>query len=180
MNFKYDNGFEKVFSGTKEKSMGLGSMTFGLETEPREALAMLDFFHASGGIFLDTADVYTDGEAERIIGQWFSSRKLPQEVFLSTKSRFSKDPSFRGASYAAVMKSTEASLKRLKTDYIDLFFIHGWDQQVPVRERSERSQTSRRREKFAFTAGLTLRVGSLNGSSQLRGRLRWICLRQYK
>ena len=43
MNFKYDNGFEKVFSGTKEKSMGLGSMTFGLETEPREALAMLDF-----------------------------------------------------------------------------------------------------------------------------------------
>ena len=53
MNFKYDNGFEKVFSGTKEKSMGLGSMTFGLETEPREALAMLDFFHASGGIFLD-------------------------------------------------------------------------------------------------------------------------------
>lgn len=180
MNFKYDNGFEKVFSGTKEKSMGLGSMTFGLETEPREALAMLDFFHASGGIFLDTADVYTDGEAERIIGQWFSSRKLRQEVFLSTKSRFSKDPSFRGASYAAVMKSTEASLKRLKTDYIDLFFIHGWDQQVPVRERSERSQTSRRREKFAFTAGLTLRVGSLNGSSQLRGRLRWICLRQYK
>ena len=124
MNFKYDNGFEKVFSGTKEKSMGLGSMTFGLETEPREALAMLDFFHASGGIFLDTADVYTDGEAERIIGRWFSSRKLRQEVFLSTKPRFSKDPSFRGASYAAVMKSTEASLKRLKTDYIDLFFIH--------------------------------------------------------
>lgn len=108
-------------------------MTFGAETGQDEAFGQLDAFVEAGGTLIDTADVYADGESERIIGRWFADRGH-EEIVLATKGRFAPPPGSAGASRRSIVRSVDASLARLGIDAIDIYFIHGWDQHTPVTE----------------------------------------------
>ncbi|MEE8600668.1 MAG: aldo/keto reductase [Euzebya tangerina] len=120
-------------SGTTASRLALGAMTFGAETDQSGAFDQLDAFLAAGGTLIDTADVYADGESERIIGRWLADRR-PADTIIATKGRFAPPPGSAGASRRSLVRSVDASLNRLGVDAIDLYFVHGWDQQTPVVE----------------------------------------------
>lgn len=112
----------------------LGTMTFGAETGESEAHRMLDLFTARGGTLIDTADVYSNGVSEAMIGRWGAGRGGMDDLVIATKCRFRATPGSRGASRRAVLRAAEGSLKRLQVDAIDLYFIHGWDKDTDVVE----------------------------------------------
>lgn len=120
-------------SGTLVSEIGLGTMTFGVETDEADAWSQLDAFVTSGATFIDTADVYGGGESERIIGRWLADRR-PQDVIIATKGRFAPPPGSAGASRRSLVRSVDASLSRLGVDAIDVYFVHGWDPHTSVLE----------------------------------------------
>ncbi|MEO0493384.1 MAG: aldo/keto reductase [Actinomycetota bacterium] len=120
-------------SGLSVSTLGLGTMTFGVESDETVAHQQLDTFHAAGGTFIDTADVYGAGESERIVGRWLADRR-PDDIVLATKGRFAPPAGSSGASRRSLTRSVDASLDRLGVDAIDLYFVHGWDDEVPVDE----------------------------------------------
>ncbi|MEP0520492.1 MAG: aldo/keto reductase [Hyphomicrobiales bacterium] len=110
----------------------LGAMTFGAETDETEAFKQLDLFVDHGGTFIDTADVYSNGLSEEIIGRWAHLRGGAEDLIIATKGRFAPPPGSHGASRRSLTRAVEKSLRRLKLDAIDLYFIHGWDKHTDV------------------------------------------------
>jgi aryl-alcohol dehydrogenase-like predicted oxidoreductase len=113
---------------------GLGTMTFGVETDEDDARRQLDAFVAAGGTLVDTADVYGGGESERIIARWAAQRGGVDDLVVATKGRFGAPAGSHGASRRSLVRSVDASLDRLGLDAIDLYFVHGWDVATPVAE----------------------------------------------
>jgi aryl-alcohol dehydrogenase (NADP+) len=115
---------------------GLGTMTFGDESDEATSHAMLDRYIEAGGAFIDTADVYSRGVSEQIIGNWLGKRSVRSELTIATKARFSMgdDPADRGAGRAHLTRAVDASLARLGVDVIDLYQIHAWDPDTPLVE----------------------------------------------
>lgn len=109
-------------------------MTFGVETDETVAHQQLDAFVEAGGTFIDTADVYGDGESERIIGRWLKRRGGADDLTMATKGRFAPREGSAGASRRNLFHSVDASLERLGLDAIDLYSVHGWDEETPVTE----------------------------------------------
>lgn len=118
---------------------GLGTMTFGAEADEATSHALLDRYVEAGGEFLDTADVYSQGVSEEIIGRWLARRGGADGLVIATKARFamSDDPADRGAGRAHLEQAVEASLRRLGIDAIDLYQIHAWDPATPIEETLE-------------------------------------------
>ncbi|MGH8871208.1 MAG: aldo/keto reductase [Acidimicrobiia bacterium] len=118
---------------------GLGAMTFGDEADEETSHALLDRYVESGGSFIDTADVYSRGLSEEIIGRWLARRGGAHGLTIATKARFSMsdDPADRGAGRAHLERAVEASLRRLGIDTIDLYQIHAWDPATPIEETLE-------------------------------------------
>lgn len=112
--------------------LGLGTMTFGVETEETVAHEQLDAYVRHGGTFVDTADVYGGGESERILGRWIERRGGIEDLVLSTKGRFAPAPGSHGASRRSLTRALQGSLDRLGLDAVDLYFVHGWDRHTPV------------------------------------------------
>ena len=119
--------------------LGLGGNTFGWTSDKETSVAVLDAYLAGGGNFVDTADSYsawvpghTGGESETIIGEWLAARGNRDSVIVATK--VSRHPQFRGLSRSNVLAAADASLTRLGTDYIDLYYAHYDDPDVPVAE----------------------------------------------
>jgi aryl-alcohol dehydrogenase-like predicted oxidoreductase len=108
-------------------------MTFGVETPEPEAHAQLDAFVAAGGTMLDTADVYGEGESERIVGRWLADRTA-DGIVVATKGRYAPPPGSAGGSRRSLVRSIDASLHRLGIDAIDVYLVHGWDEHTPVSE----------------------------------------------
>jgi aryl-alcohol dehydrogenase (NADP+) len=125
-------------SGCAVSSLCLGTMTFGNESDEKVAHEQLDRFVESGGTFVDTADVYSQGESERIIGRWFASRPadVTDRVVLATKGRFSMadEPNGLGLSTRHLTRALDASLSRLGLDAVDLYQCHAWDPLTPLEE----------------------------------------------
>ena len=129
-------------SGLKVSPFCLGAMTFGEEwgfgSDERVSTQILDHYLEQGGNFIDTANLYTKGHAERILGDYFGSdRAKRQRVVIATKfsaNMFPGDPNGGGASRKSIIAACEASLQRLKTDYIDLYWQHWEDPFTPVDE----------------------------------------------
>ncbi len=129
-------------SGLRVSPFCLGTMTFGQDwgwgAAVDESERILDRYMADGGNFVDTANVYTFGHSERIIGDHVG--KVPskrQRMVLATKftsSMQAGDPNSGGAGRKALIASCEESLRRLQTDYIDLYWLHSWDRFTPVEE----------------------------------------------
>ena len=120
-------------SGLRVSALGLGTMTFGLETCQAAAFDQLDHYREHGGTFIDSADVYAAGEAERIVGRWLAERK-PDNMIVATKGRFNPPAGSSGASRRSLVRSVDASLQRLRIDAIDLYFVHGWDNDTSIAE----------------------------------------------
>ncbi|PWI41086.1 aldo/keto reductase [Streptomyces sp. ICBB 8177] len=117
----------------------LGGNVFGWTADERESFAVLDAYVAAGGNFIDTADVYSawvpgnsGGESEAIIGRWLASRGNRDRLVIATKA--GQHPDFPGLSAANVKGAVEQSLRRLRTDHIDLYYTHRDDPSVPVEE----------------------------------------------
>jgi aryl-alcohol dehydrogenase-like predicted oxidoreductase len=114
-------------------------MTFGEEwgwgSPKDEARKVYDAFREAGGNFIDTANFYTNGTSESFLGEFMKNHR--QSVVLATKYTMSApgtDPNAAGNHRKNMMQAVEASLKRLQTDYIDLYWVHMWDQITPVEE----------------------------------------------
>lgn len=121
-------------AGPMVSGMSLGTMTFGVETDEREAFRQLDLFVDHGGTFIDTADAYGGGAAESIIGRWGRQRGGFNDLILATKGRFAPPPGSHGASRRSLVRSVDASLRRLQVEAIDVYFVHGWDRHTEVAE----------------------------------------------
>ncbi|HEY9076090.1 MAG TPA: aldo/keto reductase [Anaerolineaceae bacterium] len=122
-------------TGLKVSELCLGAMTFGRETGEKESFAMLDRFVEAGGNFIDTADVYSTGISEEIVGKWLSNQPRDDYV-IATKVRFGMGPgpNDEGLSRKHILAGVEASLRRLDVDYIDLYQVHAWDAPTPLEE----------------------------------------------
>jgi aryl-alcohol dehydrogenase (NADP+) len=125
-------------SGCAVSVLCLGTMTFGAESDEKVSHQQLDRFVEAGGTLVDTADVYTAGESESIIGRWFASRpaELTDRVVLATKGRFptAADPNGAGLSARHLTRALDASLTRLGLDAIDLYQAHSFDPLTPLDE----------------------------------------------
>lgn len=117
-------------TGMKVSELCLGAMTFGRENEAseEESRRMCDRFVDAGGNFIDTANVYSRGVSESIVGRWLEDHDRDALV-IATKVRFpmGEGPNDVGLSRKHIMASVDASLKRLQTDYLDLLQVHAWD-----------------------------------------------------
>jgi aryl-alcohol dehydrogenase-like predicted oxidoreductase len=122
-------------TGMKVSQLCLGSMTFGRETSEEDSYSLMDRFRDGGGNFIDTANVYSTGVSETIVGRWLQKQQRDDFV-IATKARFpmGEGPNERGLSRKHILSSVEASLRRLQTDYIDLFQVHCWDAGTPLQE----------------------------------------------
>nr|WP_206038146.1 aldo/keto reductase [Rhodococcus sp. HNM0569] len=119
--------------------MALGGNTFGWTADEQVSFDILDDFTAGGGNMIDTADSYSafapgnsGGESETIIGKWQRARDIREHIVLATK--VSRHPDFRGLAPANIRAAAEASLTRLQTDHIDLYYAHYDDPDVPLEE----------------------------------------------
>jgi len=122
-------------TGLKVSALCLGAMTFGREASEADSYEILDRFMDAGGNFIDTANVYSQGVSESIVGKWLKKKNRDQFV-VATKVRFSmgEGPNQIGLSRKHIMEAVNASLTRLGTDYIDLYQVHGWDAGTPLEE----------------------------------------------
>jgi aryl-alcohol dehydrogenase-like predicted oxidoreductase len=122
-------------TGLKVSELCLGAMTFGRESSEEVSIQMLDCFMETGGNFIDTADVYSHGISEEILGRWLPSKRR-DDLVIATKVRFSmgSGPNDLGLSRKHILSAVEASLRRLNTDYIDLYQVHMWDPGTPLEE----------------------------------------------
>lgn len=128
-------------SGLRVSPLCLGTMTFGTDwgwgAEVAESRAILDRYLAAGGNFLDTANIYTKGHSEAILGDHFAERGGRDRVVLATKfcgSLHPGDPNGGGAGRKAIQQQVEQSLRRLRTDCIDLYWMHFHDPHTPIDE----------------------------------------------
>jgi aryl-alcohol dehydrogenase (NADP+) len=125
-------------SGCAVSALCLGTMTFGNESDEKVSHAQLDRFVEAGGTFVDTADVYSAGESERIIGGWLASRPadVTEGIVLATKGRFptAADPNGAGLSARHLTRALDASLGRLRVETVDLYQAHAWDPVTPLEE----------------------------------------------
>ncbi|MFC5172231.1 aldo/keto reductase [Streptomyces mutomycini] len=126
-------------SGLQVFPLALGGNVFGWTADEDRTFAVLDAYVASGGNFIDTADSYSawvpgneGGESETLIGKWLAARSRRDDVVIATK--VGAHPAYKGLSPTTIKEAAEASLRRLGTDHIDLYYTHFDDESVPVED----------------------------------------------
>lgn len=129
-------------SGLAVSPLALGTMTFGTARwglDEGGSRAVFDAYVGRGGNFIDTADVYAGGESEAMIGRFVAERSLRDQIVLSTKSGFAtgKGPHSGGNGAKHVHAALDGSLRRLQTDYVDLYWVHVWDGVTPAEDLLE-------------------------------------------
>ena len=117
-------------SALRVSRIGLGGVTFGRETDAETSFAIMDRALECGITLLDTAEAYAAGRSEEVVGQWMADRRSRQQIVLATKVT----PPLRRE---RILSSAEASLRRLRTDCVDLFQLHAWDNAAPLDETLE-------------------------------------------
>jgi aryl-alcohol dehydrogenase-like predicted oxidoreductase len=130
-------------SGLRVSALCLGGNTFGWTTDQKASEAVLDAYVEAGGNFIDTADIYSrwapgnvGGESETALGTWMSARRNRHDVLIATKvmGAMGSGPNDTGLSRQHIMAALEASLRRLQTDYVDLYQAHWDDRETPLEE----------------------------------------------
>lgn len=125
-------------TGCAVSTLALGTMTFGDETTEEESHRQIDRFVEAGGTLVDTADVYSRGTSEEIIGRWFAKRprEMREHVVLATKGRFAmgEGPNEVGLSRRHLTSALDSSLRRLGVECIDLYQVHAFDPLTPLEE----------------------------------------------
>jgi len=124
-------------TGTIVSTLCLGTMTFGKESSEEVSHAQLDRFVEAGGNFIDSANVYSRGVSEEVIGRWLAARSgVRDRLVIATKGRFpmGDDPNSAGLTRVNLSRALDASLRRLGVDTIDLYQAHAWDPLTPIEE----------------------------------------------
>jgi aryl-alcohol dehydrogenase-like predicted oxidoreductase len=133
-------------TGLKVSALCLGTMQFGWSADEPASFAVMDAFAEAGGIFLDTSNIYSIGSAdkyggisEQIVGRWMRARDNRGAIVLATKARgrMWDGPNGEGLSRAHLVRACDDSLRRLQTDYIDLYQAHWYDADTPIEETLE-------------------------------------------
>ncbi|HEU4946164.1 MAG TPA: aldo/keto reductase [Kribbella sp.] len=164
-------------SGAIVSTLALGTMTFGNETAEDLAHQQLDRFIDAGGNLVDTADVYSAGGSEEIVGNWLAKRAgtVRDSVVLATKGRFptGDGPNDVGTSRRHLRRALDASLARLGVDHIDLYQLHAWDPVTPLEETLSFLEDAVRAGKISY-AGLSNFTGwQLQKACDLIDRRGW-------
>ncbi|WP_019890210.1 aldo/keto reductase [Streptomyces purpureus] len=148
-------------TGLKVSELCLGAMLFGTENEA-EAHRVLDTFTEAGGTFVDTADMYGRGESEEVLGRWLKGRDRDSLV-IATKvwARMSDAPNDAGLSRKHIVSAVEGSLRRLGTDYIDLYQTHAWDAATPIEETLSTLDTLVKAGKVRYVGASNVAPGQL-------------------
>lgn len=128
-------------SGLRVSRLALGAMTFGTEwgwgADEETARQLFNTYIDAGGNFIDTADLYTNGTSESWLGKFIAEQGLRDRVVIATKFSYNAEPgnpNAGGNGRKNILRAVEGSLKRLGTDYIDLYLLHTWDQITPAEE----------------------------------------------
>ena len=142
-------------SGLAVSPLALGTMTFGMPrwgSGESDSRAIFDAYVDAGGNFMDTADVYSSGLCEEMLGKFIADRGIRNNIVLGTKSGFAtgQGPNAGGNGAKHIHASLEASLKRLRTDHIDLYWTHVWDSVTPAEELLETMTTLVRSGKIRY------------------------------
>ncbi|MFG1912887.1 aldo/keto reductase [Kribbella sp. NPDC048928] len=120
-------------TGLKVSELGLGAMMFGDRTSEEDSRKILQTFTDAGGTFIDTADAYGAGASEEMLGRWLKTQRR-EDYVIATKVYWPVETPDRGLSRKRVLHAVDASLRRLGTDYIDLYQLHAWDEDTPLTE----------------------------------------------
>jgi aryl-alcohol dehydrogenase-like predicted oxidoreductase len=137
-------------SGLVVSPLALGTMTFGpgeWGADEGTSRSIFDAYRAAGGNFIDTADIYSGGESEALVGRFIADSNARDEIVLATKFAFNGsaspltatqagggNPNAGGAGAKNIHRALDASLRRLRTDYVDLYWMHIWDGVTPIEE----------------------------------------------
>ena len=175
-------------TGLKVSALCLGGNTFGWTTDQKASEAVLDAYLEVGGNFIDTADVYSrwvpgnkGGESETALGTWMAARRNRQAVIMATKvcGPMGPGPNDAGLSRLHIMRAVEASLKRLQTDYIDLYQAHWDDRDTPLEETLRAFDDLVRQGKVRYIGAsnhVAWRLTRALWESERRGTVRYECL----
>jgi 1-deoxyxylulose-5-phosphate synthase len=173
-------------TGLRVSRICLGTMTFGLQCDEATSRAILDRAVEQGVSFIDTADAYPlggtlddVGRTEEIIGRWMEGRR--DELVLATKCFFpmGREPWQRGSSRRHILDAVDASLRRLRTDFIDLYQLHSWDPDTPLDESLEALDSLVRAGKVRYAGCsnfLAWQLARAIGRSEARGLARFECI----
>jgi aryl-alcohol dehydrogenase (NADP+) len=171
-------------TGLTVSRLGIGTMTFGLQTDEANAHAILDRVLDAGVTFVDTADVYpiggtleTVGRTEEVIGKWLPGKR--DQIILATKAVGKVGPQSwnQGASRKHLIDALDASLRRLNTDYVDLYQLHSDDAETPIDETLEALDSLVRSGKVRYIGVsnfLAYRLALALGRSDTRGLARFV------
>jgi aryl-alcohol dehydrogenase-like predicted oxidoreductase len=122
-------------TGLRVSRIGLGTLTWGRDTEERDAAELLKAFWEAGGTLVDTADIYGGGEAEYLLGRLIADLVPREDLVISTKAGSVPDPERRvDGSRGHLLAALDASLARLGTDHVDLWQVHAYDEETPLEE----------------------------------------------
>lgn len=140
-------------SGAVVSAYCLGTMTFGAESDEATSFRLMDDYVAAGGNFIDTANVYSAGVSEEIVGRWLKSKPgVLRDLVITTKGRFpmGDGPNHLGLSRKNLREALDASLKRLGVEHIDLYQMHAFDALTPLEETLRFLDDSIRNGKIAY------------------------------
>lgn len=146
-------------TGLKVSCLCLGTMQWGWTADEPTAGAVMDAFVERGGNFLDMADFYSrwlpghaGRESEDIIGRWMQRRGNRHEMIIATKvyQPMGEHPNDRGLSRKHIIEALEASLRRLRTDYIDLYLAHAFDAETPIEETLQALDDAQHADKIRY------------------------------
>lgn len=165
-------------TGLKVSDLCLGAMNFGWTTSEEDSHTVLNHFVAAGGNFIDTADVYAGGKSEEILGRWLKTQPRDQ-VIVATKVRFGAEPNNAGLSRHHILNQVEVSLRRLQTDYIDLYQVHCWDNLAPLEETLSTLDGLVRSGKVRYLGASNYTGWQLQKAIEISRRMGWeqyVCL----
>ncbi|BAM01745.1 MULTISPECIES: aldo/keto reductase [Caldilinea] len=146
-------------TGLKVSELCLGTMQWGWTADEKTSWQVMDAFVEAGGNFIDTADIYSNwapnnpgGVSEEIIGRWMKARNNRHQMVVATKvrGRMWEGPNGEGLSRVHILKACEDSLRRLQTDYIDLYQAHWYDAETPIEETMDAFDTLVRQGKVRY------------------------------
>ncbi|MFH1085984.1 MAG: aldo/keto reductase [Chloroflexota bacterium] len=162
-------------SGLKVARICLGTMTYGREADEATSFQLMDRYIDLGGNFVDTADGYSSGVSEEVVGRWLKQRGCRARIVLATKvyATMGPGPNDGGLSRMHIQQGVEASLKRLQTDVIDLYQIHRWDPACPVEETLEALNDLVRQGKVRYVGCSNLKGWHLTKFSHIAREHDW-------
>lgn len=161
-------------TGLQVSELCLGAMMFGGQTDEQASTQILNTFTEAGGNFIDTADVYGEGRSEEVLGRWLKTQQRG-DLVIATKvwGPMGRQPNDRGLSRKHILDAVDASLRRLGTDYIDLYQLHVWDDGTPLTETLSTLDSLIRSGKVRYIGASNVRGWQLQKAIDLCHQYGW-------